>query len=89
MPEISRFFGIVITMYWERRARHHMPHFHAIYGEYVCMFSIPGIEILQGSLPPRAMRLVKEWAKLHIDELQNNWEMALQEKPLKPINPLM
>ena len=88
MPELSRFFGIVITMYWERGAKHHKAHFHAVYGEYVCMFSIPEIEVILGSLPPRAMRLVKEWAKLHVDELQNNWDMAMHDQPLKPIKPL-
>lgn len=89
MPVISRFFGITITMYWERGTKHHKAHFHALYGEYVCMFSIPEIEILAGSLPPRAIKLVKEWANLHIYELQNNWNDAMANKPLKPIKPLL
>ena len=89
MPVLSRFFGIIITMYWERTAKHHKAHFHAIFGEYVCMFSIPELEVMQGSLPPRAMRLVKEWAKKHIEELQLNWKLAMQNQPLKPIEPLL
>jgi len=88
MPEISRFLGIVITMYWEYNTRHHKPHFHARYNEYECVFSIPEIDVLEGELPKRAAFHVKEWATEHIDELMMNWNNVKNELPLNKIKPL-
>ena len=67
MPRISFFFGIVIRMYWDE-ADHQMPHFHAEYGEYMASIAFDGT-ILGGSLPPRALRFVRQWARLHQEEL--------------------
>ena len=69
MPELSRFFGIVIRMYVELGAPHHVPHFHSYYQEQSAVFSIDPIELIAGSLPRRQCRLVKAWAELHQDEL--------------------
>jgi hypothetical protein len=88
MPEISRFLGIIITMYWEREARHHLPHFNAKYNEYSCVFSLPELNILEGALPYRAMSHVIEWAKEHINELNDNWNLVENNKPVKKIQPL-
>ena len=88
MPEISRFFGIIIAMYWEGKTRHHSPHFHAIYNEFDCKYEIPSLKVLDGKLPNRAHKLVIEWANLHRDELVNNWERVLRHQPLNKIEPL-
>ena len=70
MPEISRFYGIIIRMF---EPDHPPPHFHAAYGEFEVLMSIDPIGIYEGKLPPRAMRFVREWAGLHQQELAANW----------------
>jgi len=85
MPEICRFFGIVISMFHKD---HNPPHFHARYGSYKISIDILDFSILSGYLPPRALGLVMEWASLHKDELLKNWEAAEQEIPLIKIEPL-
>jgi hypothetical protein len=85
MPEISRFFGIVIAMYYED---HEPPHFHARYGDSNACIAIEGSEVLAGSLPPRALGLVVEWAAIHRDELARDWRQAAQKEPLDAIEPL-
>ncbi len=85
MPEISRFFGIVIAMYYED---HSPPHFHARYGQADALIAIEDSEVLAGSLPPRALGLVVEWAAIHRDELARAWQQAEQKEPLDPIDPL-
>lgn len=85
MPEISRFFGIVIIMFYNDHAP---PHFHARYGRDGALISIRDLAVLRGSLPPRALGLVMEWATLHRHELLEDWELARALAPLKPIAPL-
>jgi hypothetical protein len=85
MPEISRFFGIVIALYW---MEHGVPHFHAKYGENRAAFAINDLALLEGQLPPRVMGLVLEWAFLHRDELLDDWNRAAAKRPLLPIQPL-
>ncbi len=89
MPEISRFYGIIIVMYWERNTEHHSPHFHAIYNEFDCKYEIPNLNILDGVLPNKAHRMVLDWAKNHIKELETNWKLAIRNEPLKKIKPLV
>lgn len=84
MPVISRFFGIVIMMYWND---HNPPHFHAKYGDYEIIVSIEGI-IIEGNFPKRALQLVIEWLSLHKEELLENWRRTQNGEPLKPIAPL-
>ena len=84
MPEISRFLGIVITMFYND---HGPPHFHAVYGDNAVTISIRD-QVVIGEFPARALRLIPEWRKLHEDELLENWELAKQRKPLKRIAPL-
>ena len=84
MPEISRFLGIVITMFYRE---HGPPHFHASYGEYDIVVSILD-GVVSGQFPRRAQRLVVEWFRLHKAELEENWELAQRRKPLKHIAPL-
>ena len=73
MPEISRFYGIVIRMYW---ADHQPPHFHAHYGSNQAQIRIDPVEILRGHLPPRILAMVVEWAVLHEEELLADWAVA-------------
>ncbi len=77
MPEISRFYGIVIRMFVEAGGAHHLPHFHAYYQEHVGIYGLDPIERIAGSLPRPQERLVLAWAELHKEELVSNWS-ALQ-----------
>ena len=86
MPRISYFYGITIKMYWDERD-HPVPHFHAEYaGEYASI-ATDGT-VLGGSVPPRTLKLIKDWAQLHQDELLTNWERARKHEPLAKIDPL-
>ena len=67
---------------------HAPPHFHAIYGEFEAEIAIASAEMTVGDLPHRARSLVTDWAKIHRDELQANWDLARQAQPLIPIDPL-
>ncbi len=71
MPEITRFYGIVIKLFF---GDHPPPHFHAVYGEYIALFNIETLEMIEGDLPTRAKKLVKEWVTIYKDELKNIWE---------------
>lgn len=85
MPEISRFFGIIITMYYND---HPPPHFHARYGRQMARIAIDTLEFLEGDLGPRARNLVLEWAMAHQSELRDEWNLAAQRRPLFKIDPL-
>lgn len=88
MPELSRFYGIIIRMYMEVGLQHNTPHFHAYYQNEVAVFSIEPIEIIAGSLPRKQLRLVEAWAELHIEELKNDWEKLQSGNLPDPIKPL-
>ena len=88
VPELSRFFGIIIRMFMEVGGPHHTPHFHAYYQEEVGIFSIDPVELIAGSLPKRQRRLVEAWAELHQSELAVDWEQLQQGKAPKAIEPL-
>lgn len=85
MPEISRFFGIVIRMHYDD---HNPPHFHAIYGEFEVEIVIPSLQVLDGRFPSRALGLTIEWATQHRDELLLDWELAVTRQRLRSIEPL-
>jgi len=85
MPEISRFFGIIIAMYYKEHAP---PHFHAKYAGQRAAFAISDLRIIEGSLPRRAISLVLEWAFLHREELAENWRRAEAREDLARIKPL-
>jgi hypothetical protein len=84
MPELSRFLGIVIGMFFNE---HGPPHFHAVYGEHKITVEIESGHVT-GTFPARALRLVLEWASLHRQELLANWERARRREPLTKIEPL-
>ena len=84
MPEISRFLGIIIRMYYRD---HDPPHFHAQYGEHEITMEIES-GLVEGKFPRRALAAVLDWHELRQQELADNWDRARQEVPLQPIPPL-
>ena len=86
MPEISRFLGIVVAMYYKEHAP---PHFHAKYGGQTGVFSIQELRLIEGSLPKRITAFVLEWAFEHRDELLRDWQLVETKKPLEKIPPLV
>ncbi len=86
MPEVCRFLGIVIAMYYNDHAP---PHFHAKYGGQRAAFSIEDLSIIEGNLPQRVISLILEWAFLHREELRNNWQKAMKKEDLVKIDPLV
>jgi hypothetical protein len=85
MPEISRFFGIVISMNYND---HWPPHLHARYGKHKALIALHAPVLIEGYLPPRVLGLIIEWVMLHHDELMQDWEMARRQVLLNKIQPL-
>ena len=85
MPELCRFYGIVVRMYFDD---HHPPHFHAEYGEHEVVLAIDTLAVMRGRLPARAIGLVMEWAMLHQNELRAAWTRAKNLEPPGSIDPL-
>ena len=85
MPELSRFYGIVIKIYFDD---HPPPHFHAEYGDHEAVIQIRDLAIIAGALPTRATRMVLEWAALHQRELLSAWQSAVRREPAGKIEPL-
>ncbi len=85
MPEISRFFGIVITMYFND---HGPPHFHVRYESYRAKVRIVDADLIDGELPARVLALVREWAHLHRKELDRNWTSLATQGTFGRIEPL-
>lgn len=85
MPTVSRFYGILIRMYF---GDHPPPHFHARYGEHRARCALVTGEVIEGELPTRAERLVAEWASMHRAELEENWHRCERRVPLAPVEPL-
>ena len=85
MPEISRFFGIIVAMFY---SDHDPPHFHVRYGSHRARFRIDDLQMLDGDLGPKARGLVLEWAEIHRAELQREWELVRTRQPLFRIPPL-
>ena len=88
MPELCRFFGIIIRMYVEAGAPHHSPHFHAYYQEELAVIGLDPIEVIAGSLPRRQRRLVEAWGELHQEELIADWQRLQTGQAPLPIAPL-
>ena len=85
MPELSRFFGIIIRMFY---SDHEPAHFHAVYGEHEALIEIDTLLVMRGFIPRRALALVLEWAALHRDDLRSDWQRACAGDLLTPIEPL-
>lgn len=86
MPEISRFYGIVIKLYFDD---HDPPHFHAEYAECEALVSVKTMAVIAGNLPPRALGLVMEWTSMHQKELLAAWSKAKNLEPVEKIEPLL
>jgi DUF1365 family protein len=86
MPEVSRFLGIIIRMYYNE---HPPAHFHVQYNEYMAELDIETLEVMQGKLPQRVLALVLEWATLHRHELRENWQRARRREIIISIEPLV
>lgn len=84
MPEVSRFYGIIITMFFDE---HNPPHFHVQYGEYRALVNICD-GFIKGELPRRALNLVYDWLDLHREELLENWQRMENDENFKSIEPL-
>jgi hypothetical protein len=85
VPTLSIFYGIVIQMFWQD---HPPPHFHALYAEHEAQIDIRTLEVIEGSLPRRALALVVEWAQAHRAELMEDWNLCRQRQPPRTIEPL-
>ncbi len=83
MPVLSRFYGIVIRMYFQQ-AEHNPPHIHALYGEEMAAIDIQTGKVLEGNLPPKALSMVREWMNTNKDELMRIWETQ-EFKALPPL----
>ena len=84
MPEISRFYGIVIKMYFLAN-EHNPPHIHAIYNKDIAVIDIQTLAVIEGKLPNRALRLVKEWIYIHKNEIKEIWKTQ-NFKKIDPLN---
>jgi len=88
VPELSRFFGIIIRMFAAAGSPHHTPHFHAYCQDEIGIFSIDPVELIAGSLPRKQRRLVEAWAELHQAELATDWQRLQEGRRPAPIEPL-
>ena len=84
MPILSNFYGIIIKMYFQQ-SEHNPPHIHALYGEYVGIIDIQTEQLIEGDLPPRALKLVQEWLKIHKKDLLDIWNTQ-DFKKIPPLN---
>ena len=84
MPVISRFYGMIIKMFF-LASEHNPPHFHVVYGEYVGVIDIRTLQMIQGDLPNKALKIVQEWTQIHQEELLKMWETQ-DIQPLPPID---
>ncbi len=85
MPEISRFYGVIIRMYFDE---HNPPHFHAEYGEHEALININSMGIIAGKLPSRVLGMVVEWASMNQSQLKREWDKARNMESLGKIPPL-
>jgi hypothetical protein len=87
MPTICMFYGILIRMYCAP-SEHNPPHFHAYFGDQKATFSLDTLDVIEGTLPRRQVRLVQAWAELHVDELRADWLLAASGETPYAIEPL-
>jgi hypothetical protein len=77
MPTISMFYGILVLMYFRDNRRHHLPHIHIRYQDEEAAISIADGEVLDGSVPPRQLKLVQAWIEIHREDLMLDWQLAV------------
>ena len=87
MPELSRFYGIIIKMYFNDVQQHHKPHIHAFYGDYESVIAVDG-ELLAGSIPAKQLKIINGWLAIYEDEVYDAWNKAVKGDHFDKINPL-
>jgi len=88
MPVISMFYGVIVLMYYFDNRRHHLPHIHVQYSDEEAVISIPGGDVIEGSLRTAKLKLVQAWIEIHQDELMADWALAINGQPVFKIEPL-
>ncbi len=88
MAIIAMFYGIIVSMYYFDKRRHHMPHIHVKYQDEEAVIAIPEGEVLEGTLKANKLRLVQAWIEIHQEELMADWELASQGESIFKIDPL-
>ncbi|MEW6095731.1 MAG: DUF4160 domain-containing protein [bacterium] len=88
MAVISMFYGIIISMYYFDKRKHHVPHIHVKYQDQEAIVSIPDGEVLEGTIKPSKMKLVQAWLEIHREELVADWELASSSENVFKIAPL-
>ena len=88
MPTISMFYGILVSMFFMDNDRHHLTHIHVCYQGLKASIAIADGQMLDGSFPPKQLKLVQAWIEIHRDELLANWELAVAGDELFRIQPL-
>ncbi len=87
MPEISRFYGMIIKMLFLDNEKHHKPHVHVYYGDYEASIGIDG-DLLSGSIPVKQLKIINAWLAIHEDELYKAWNNAVRGLHFDKIEPL-
>ncbi len=87
MPELSRFYNIIVRMMYDDNNQHHKPHIHVYYNDYHASVGLDG-ELLAGDLPVKQLKLVQAWIVLHEEELREAWSLAIKNVPFGKIAPL-
>lgn len=88
MPTISMFYGIVVMMFFKDNKQHNLPHIHVRYQDCKAVINIQTAEILDGSFPPKQLRLTQAWIEIHKDELMADWQLAIEGESIYKIDPL-
>lgn len=88
MPVISKFYGLIISMYYLDIKQHNLPHIHVKYGEIDAVYEIPNGNLIEGSLPGNKEKLVKAWIEIHQIDLMANWQLAIRGNKVFNIDPL-
>ncbi len=87
MPELSRFFGIIIYMYFNDETQHHKPHIHAFYGDFEAVVGVDG-ELLAGAMPAKQLKMIIGWLALHEEDVYKAWNQAVRGEHFDKIKPL-
>ena len=87
MPELSRFYGIIIKMYFNDTQQHFKPHIHAVYGGHEAAIGVDG-EVLSGSMPSKQLRIINGWLAIHENEVYKAWNSAVKGEHFDKISPL-
>ena len=88
MPVISMFYGVIVMMYYFDNRRHHEPHIHVQYSDEEAVISIPGGEVIEGSIRANKLRLLQAWIEIHQEDLMADWQLAVNGQPVFKIDPL-